>query len=47
MPSVYELIFWIGMLIVVCGFGIIIFGKTEPDLYVTEDELDRINGGKY
>lgn len=47
MPSVYELIFWICLLIGACGFGIVIFGKTEPDLYVTEYELDRINGGKY
>jgi hypothetical protein len=47
MPSVYELIFWVCLLIGACGLGIVIFGKTDSDLYVTEDELDRINGGKY
>lgn len=47
MPSVYELIFWVCLLIGAYGFGIVIFGKTESDLYVTEYELDRINGEKY
>lgn len=47
MPSVYEMIFWMCMLIAVYGFGVVIFGKTESDIRVTEYELDRINGKKY
>ena len=45
MPTVYEIIFWIAMVFVcVLAFGI--FAPKES-LYVSQYELDRLNGNKY
>lgn len=45
MPTVYEIIFWIAM-IFVCAFAFGIFAPKES-LYVSQYELDRLNGNKY
>ena len=45
MPTLYEVFFWIGLLFA-CG---LVFGLLAPaeSLYVSEYELDRLNGNKY
>ena len=46
MPTLYEVFFWVGALITVATlWGV--FSKDEADLYVSEHELDRLNGNKY
>ena len=46
MPTLYEVFFWVGILItVVTLWGV--FSKGEADPYVSEYELDRLNGNKY
>ena len=46
-PTTYEMVFWFIMLIVAYGFGIFLFCGKEEDLYVSDYELDRLNGNKY
>lgn len=46
MPTLYEVFFWVGILItVITLWGV--FSKREVDLYVSEYELNRLNGNKY
>ena len=46
MPTLYEVFFWVGILITVATLWSV-FSKGEADLYVSEYELDRLNGNKY
>ena len=42
MPTLYEVFFWIGILITVATlWGV--FSKGDADLYVSESELNRLN----
>lgn len=46
MPTLYELLFWFGAFItVVTLWGV--FSTGDADLYVSNYELDRLNGNKY
>ena len=46
MPTLYEVFFWVGVFItVVTLWGML--SKGETDLYVSEYEMDRLNGKKY
>lgn len=46
MPTLYELLFWIGAIITVATlWGV--FSTEDADLYVSDYELDRLNGNKY
>lgn len=39
MPTVLELIFWLAMVVAAITVCILIFGKTEPDLYLSKEAL--------
>ena len=39
MPTVLELVFWLTMTVAAITICILIFGKTEPDLYLSKDAL--------
>lgn len=46
MPTLYELLFWIDAIITVATlWGV--FSAEDADLYVSNYELDRLNGNKY
>lgn len=46
MPTLYELLFWIGAFIIIATlWGV--FSTGDADLYVSDYELDRLNGNKY
>ena len=46
MPTLYELLFWIGAFITVAIlWGV--FSTGDADLYVSDYELNRLNGNKY
>lgn len=46
MPTLYELLFWIGAIVAVATlWGV--FSDENIDLYVSDYELDRLNGNKY
>lgn len=46
MPTLHELLFWIGAFITVATlWGV--FSTENVDLYVSDYELDRLNGNKY
>ena len=46
MPTLYEVFFWVGVLITIATlWGV--FSKGEDGLCVSEYELDRLNGNKY
>lgn len=45
MPTLYEVFFWIAMLFV-CALAFGFFAPKES-LYVSQYELDRLNGNKY
>lgn len=46
-PTTYEMVFWFIMLVVAYGLGTFLFCRKKEDLYVSEYELDRLNGNKY
>ena len=46
MPTLCEVFFWIGIFITTVTLWSM-FSKGEVDLYVSEYELDRLNGNKY
>lgn len=46
-PTLYEIIFWFSMLVAVYGFSAVLFMGRKEELYVSEYELDRLNGNKY
>ena len=46
MPTLYEVFFWVGIIITVATLWVV-SSKSETDLYVSEYELDRLNGDKY
>lgn len=39
MPTVLELIFWLAMVVAAITVCILIFGKTESDLYLSKEAL--------
>ena len=46
MPTLYEVFFWIGILITIITLWSV-FSKDDADLCVSEYELNRLNGNKY
>ena len=46
MPTLYEIFFWIGVLLTVATLWSV-FSTGDANLYVSEYELDRLNGNKY
>ena len=46
MPTLYEVFFWVGILVTVAILWSI-FSKGETNLYVSEYELDRLNENKH
>ena len=46
MPTLFEMFFWIGAFLTVVTLWAV-FSHDEPDLYVSDYELDRLNGNKY
>lgn len=48
MPTIFEIAFWIFLFVASCGFvfmGMMLYG--ERAVYVSQYELDRLNGAKY
>lgn len=46
MPTLCEIFFWIGAIITVVTLWCV-FSPGETDLYVSDYELDRLNGNKH
>ena len=47
MPTIYEIIFWIVLLIVAISITCFILANSEPNMEISSYHLDRMNGLKY
>ena len=47
MSTIYEMIFWIALLIVAISVVCFMLAKSEPNMEISSYHLDRMNGLKY
>lgn len=43
MPTVLEVIFWMAMAVAAFTICILIFGKTDQDLYLSKEDIARLS----
>ena len=43
MPTVLEVIFWMAMAVAAITVCTLVFGKTEPDLYLSREDIERLS----